>query len=125
MKLVEANYAFMISKRRHLEFMANHILHKGKMALRDLINRIKENREIYSRGYDHMATRETIDGVELEITVTYDYSQSSEEILFCFFCIRTKRPYPTRLWENCTVDGILEHLQYYLNNVIVRKKIII
>lgn len=125
MKLAEANYMFMTSKKSHLKFMVDSILRKDKMKLRNLIIRIKKNLEIYClNDYEHMTMCETIEGVELDINIIYKYNRSSKDILFCFD-IRTKPPYPTRYWEDCPVDIVLEHIQEYLNNVIVRKKITI
>ena len=125
MKLAEANYMFMINKRSHLEFMVGSILRKDKMKIRNMIIRIKKNKEIYcTNDYEHMTIHETIEGVELHINIMYKYNLSSEEILF-FFDIMSKPPYPTWYWENCTGDSVLKHIREYIDNVIVRKKITI
>lgn len=125
MKLAEANYMFMINKRSHLEFMVGFILRKDKMKIRNMIIRIKKNKKIYcTDDYEYMTIHETIEGVELYINIIYKYNLSSEEILFCFD-IRSKPPYPTLYWENCTGDSVLKHIHEYIENVIVRKKITI
>jgi len=125
MKLVEANYIFMISKRRHLEFMASDILRKEKMIIRDFITRNSKNREICRRlGIEHVTSTYTIDGVDIEMTIIYDGYRNSEENLF-YFGIGSRPPYPVRCWNNCLGQDILRHIQEYINNVIIRKKIII
>lgn len=125
MKLVDANYILMIGKRRHLEFVASRIIHKEKIVLRKFIIKISKNREM-NLGWrnEYVTSTYTIDGVDIEMTIIYNDSRNSEEDMF-YFGIGSKPPYPIRCWNNCLGQSILEHIQEYIDNVIIRKKIII
>lgn len=130
MKLVEANNVFMISKRRHLEFMASDIIHKEKMIIREMIAKINKNRELQritgniGQNNEHITSIYTIDGTRIEATVIYDGNRNSEENLF-YFGIGSKPPYPIRCWNNCPGENIPRYIQEYIDNVIMKKKIII